>query len=80
MRDNEMIMKLAKELEKLGDENGYLNLEIAFLINALSNEGLDNISVEQLEKVKGVVRVADEVIDEGIKEDIYEILNESEVE
>lgn len=80
MRDNEIIMKLAKELEKLGDENGYLNLEIAFLINALNNEGLDNISVEQLEKVKGIVRVADEVIDEGIKEDIYEILNESGIE
>ena len=71
MRDNEIIMKLAKELEKLG---------IAFLINALNNEGLDNISVEQLEKVKGIVRVADEVIDEGIKEDIYEILNESGIE
>lgn len=68
------VREIAKQLEDISIKKGYNNLELAYLIFAMA-EDLDNVTDEQIRKCEKLISYLDEVIDEGVKCDLYDILN-----
>lgn len=68
------VKEIARQLEDISIKKGYNNLELAFLIFAMA-EDLDNVTDEQIRQCYDTIKVLDEVIDEGIKCELYDILN-----
>ena len=70
-----IVKNIAKELEKISLEKGYDKLELAYLIFALAGD-LEEVDDTKVKKCYRVISVLDEVIDEGVKDELYDILND----
>ena len=80
MNLKERIVNISKELDKIEKEYGYKDLELAFIINAMANDSVDDIEEEKIKKVKNLVDGLDEIFDEYVKQTVYDIVNDEEEE
>lgn len=76
----ERIVNISKELDKIEKEYGYMDLELAFIINAIANDSIENIEEEKIKKVKNLVDGLDEIFDEYVKQTVYDMVNDEEEE
>lgn len=80
MNLKERIVNISKELDKIEKEYGYKDLELAFIINAMANDSVEDIEEEKIKKVKNLVDGLDEIFDEYVKQTVYDIVNDEEEE
>lgn len=76
----ERIVNISKELDKIEKEYGYKDLELAFIINAMANDSVEDIEEEKIKKVKNLVDGLDEIFDEYVKQTVYDMVNDEEEE
>lgn len=74
------IVNISKELDKIEKEYGYKDLELAFIINAMANDSVEDIEEEKIKKVKNLVDGLDEIFDEYVKQTVYDMVNDEEEE
>lgn len=74
----ERIVNISKELDKIEKEYGYMDLELAFIINAMANDSVEDIEEEKIKKVKNLVDGLDEIFDEYVKQTVYDMVNDEE--
>lgn len=80
MNLKERIVNISKELDKIEKEYGYKDLELAFIINAMANDSVEDIEEEKIKKVKNLVGGLDEIFDEYVKQTVYDMVNDEEEE
>lgn len=80
MNLKERIVNIIEELDKITKEYGYKDLELAFIINAMANDSVEDIEEEKIKKVKNLVDGLDEIFDEYVKQTVYDIVNDEEEE
>ena len=80
MNLKERIVNISKELDKIEKEYGYKDLELAFIINAIANDSVEDIEEEKIKKVKNLVDGLDEIFDEYVKQTVYDMVNDEEEE
>ena len=80
MNLKERIVNIIEELDKITKEYGYKDLELAFIINAMANDSVENIEEEKIKKVKNLVDGLDEIFDEYVKQTVYDMVNDEEEE
>ncbi len=80
MNLKERIVNISKELDKIEKEYGYKDLELAFIINAMANDSVEDIEEEKIKKVKNLVDGLDEIFDEYVKQTVYDMVNDEEEE
>ena len=80
MELKEKIVNITKELDKIAKEYGYKDLELAFIINAMANDSVEDIEEEKIKKVKNLVDGLDEIFDEYVKQTVYDMVNDEEEE
>ena len=76
----EKIVNITKELDKIEKEYGYMDLELAFIINAMANDSVEDIEEEKIKKVKNLVDGLDEIFDEYVKQTVYDMVKDEEEE
>lgn len=76
----ERIVNIIEELDKITKEYGYMDLELAFIINAMANDSVEDIEEEKIKKVKNLVDGLDEIFDEYVKQTVYDMVNDEEEE
>lgn len=74
----ERIVNISKELDKIEKEYGYMDLELAFIINAIANDSIENIEEDRIAEIKNFVDGLDEIFDEYVKQTVYDIVNDEE--
>ena len=80
MNLKERIVNISKELDKIEKEYGYKDLELAFIINAMANDSVEDIEEEKIKKAKNFVDGLDEIFDEYVKQTVYDMVNDEEEE
>lgn len=80
MNLKERIVNIIEELDKITKEYGYKDLELAFIINAMANDSVEDIEEEKIKKVKNLVDGLDEIFDEYVKQTVYDMVNDEEEE
>ena len=80
MNLKERIVNISKELDKIEKEYGYMDLELAFIINAMAQNSVEDIEEEKIKKVKNLVDGLDEIFDEYVKQTVYDMVNDEEEE
>ena len=53
---------------------------MAFIINAMANDSVEDIEEEKIKKVKNLVDGLDEIFDEYVKQTVYDMVNDEEEE
>lgn len=80
MELKEKIVNITKELDKIEKEYGYKDLELAFIINAIANDSIEDIEEEKIKKVKDFIDGLDDIFDEYVTSELYDIINDEEEE
>lgn len=80
MNLKERIVNIIEELDQIEKEYGYKDLELAFIINAMANDSVEDIEEEKIKKVKNLVDGLDEIFDEYVKQTVYDMVNDEEEE
>lgn len=80
MNLKERIVNISKELDKIEKEYGYKDLELAFIINAMAQNSVEDIEEGKIKKVKNLVDGLDEIFDEYVKQTVYDMVNDEEEE
>lgn len=76
----ERIVNISKELDKIEKEYGYMDLELAFIINAIANDSIENIEEDRIAEIKDYVDGLDDIFDEYVKQTVYDMVNDEEEE
>lgn len=80
MNLKERIVNISKELDKIEKEYGYMDLELAFIINAMAQNSVEDIEEWRIKKAKNFVDGLDEIFDEYVKQTVYDMVNDEEEE
>lgn len=76
----EKIVNITKELDKIEKEYGYKDLELAFIINAIANDSIEDIEEEKIKRAKDFIDDLDEIFDEYVTSELYDIIDNEEEE
>lgn len=76
----ERIVNITEELDKITKEYGYKDLELAFIINAMAQNSVEDIEEWRIKKAKNLVDGLDEIFDEYVKQTVYDMVNDEEEE
>ena len=76
----EKIVNITKELDKIEKEYGYKDLELAFIINAIANDSIEDIEEEKIKRAKDFIDDLDDIFDEYVTSELYDIINDEEEE